>query len=187
MLNSYFSPLTHILLPFKKRKIHMHPFNLHKIQMPIGFEDYESILKSLCKQINAFNGEAYMTVDEKIVEKGCFHRRPGPHVDGFWVKESHSHGQPKPPGSHIHKKNIARMPLILVSNEVGCRVWSGLFDELPQSDGDLSHVKLKENKSEILEANRAYFLSGDCIHESLPMQETVKRSLLRITLPIELK
>lgn len=186
MLNSHYTELMPAKLPpFKGRQKYMHTFNLAKPIMAEGFEDYFEVVYDLCQKAGATSGLAHMTVDEKIVEKGATQRRPGPHVDGCFVpaKNSWDHSG----GGWKHNCNnvgteIGRMPIIVVSNIAACKVWSGQFDGEPKNNGDLSHLDLPEG--ELLPANVGYLLSPDCIHESLPMTETVERIFLRIALPV---
>ena len=71
-----------------------------------------------------------------------------------------------------------RMAVIIASSEIGCRVWDGVFDGEPKSDGDLSHLDLDEG--EILPANVGFYLSADCVHESIIQLKPIKRTFLRI-------
>jgi hypothetical protein len=187
-LNSFYKALCPVALPWKGRKKYMHTFDLSNILMAEGFEDYLEIVKSLCGAAGAHTGSAHMTVDEGEIERGTTQRRPGPHVDGCFVP-SHN-GWEHTGGGWKHYCNntgteYGRMPVIVASNIARCKAWKGVFAGEPKNDGDLSHLELPEG--EILPANVAYLLSPDCIHESLPMIETVKRTFLRIALPNDFK
>ena len=63
------------------------------------------------------------------------------------------------------------------------QAWRGMFDAVPASDGDLSHLTLGDG--EILPANVGFLLSADCVHESMIQPTSIPRSFLRIALPVE--
>lgn len=187
MLFSKYKPLCEVNFPnYQGRQKYMHSFDLENPVMADGFEDYETIVKNLCEAAGAKHGIAHMTVDEKIVEAGMSQRRPKPHVDGCFYPTLSSWGGGG--GGWNHYCNningegpLRRMPVIVAADVVGCRAWRGEFNAMPAHDGDLSHLDL--GNGEILNANRGYLLSADCIHESMIMPERVRRMFLRIALP----
>lgn len=187
ILNSYYRELCPVVLPtFKGRQKYMHTFDLAKPVMAEGYDDYFEVVYDLCRKAGAFVGLAHMTVDEKIVERGQTQRRPGPHVDGCFVPAQNSWSH-TPGGGWKHGCNnvgteIGRMPIIVASNIAACKCYPGIFEATPKDDGDLSHVELPDG--ELCAPNTGYLLSADCIHESLPMTETVERIFLRIALPV---
>lgn len=186
MLKSDYRKLGPIELPYQARQKYMHTFDLANPVMAPGFEDYLEPVLTLCRLAGAHEGEAHMTVDEKEIMPGQTQRRPGPHVDGCFVpaKNSWSHGGGgwKHGCNNIGGEVIGRMPIIVAASVAGCKAWRGTFDGQPKSDGDLSHLDLGEG--ELLPANVGYILSPDCIHESMPFATKVRRSFLRIALPL---
>lgn len=189
MLNSNYKEITRIELPFKNRQHYMHSFDLNNISVPKGFEDYLPIVEKICRIAGVLKGEAHLTVDEKLVLKGATQRKPKPHVDGCFYEQNYSWGH----GGWNHTCNniglngydYKRMPVIVASSVQGCRAWKGVYNATPKDDGDLSHLALPEGK--LLTENMAYLLSADCIHESLPMTETLERTFVRIALPVDFK
>lgn len=189
MLDSRYLELCPVDLPYRGRQKYMHTFDLAKPVMAVGFEDYLEPVKRLCHAAMAFVGVAHMTVDERIVDAGKSQRRPGPHVDGCFMPMAGKWGHDGPGPTWLHYCNntgteIGRMPVIVAANVVGCRCYPGVFDGAPREDGDLGHLKLP--KGENLRSNVGYLLSADCVHESLPMLETIERTFLRIALPVNL-
>lgn len=189
MLNSDFRSLCPVQLPYKDRQFYMHSFDLEAVTMPKGFEDYYGPVKALCYAAGATQGIAHMTVDEKIVTAGMSQRRPKPHVDGCFYPSLGDWGGGNGKWNHycnsIGVGPLKRMPVVVAASEVGCRAWRGLFEAEPSEDGDLSHVLL--GQAEYFPANTGYLLSPDCIHESLIMDRPIKRTFLRIALPVEFK
>lgn len=194
MLNSNYRPLCGVPLPYKERQHYMHSFDLSSPKMPLGFEDYLLPVAMLCAAAGAYQGTAYMTVDEKVVQAGTSQRRPKPHVDGVFIpnllhrdgKSIGDWGGTSDRGWNHGCNNIGigpvrRMPVIVASSVVGCRVWKGEFDAVPGEDGDLSGLELDEG--EMLPPNIGYLLSPDCVHESMIQPMAVPRTFLRIALP----
>lgn len=191
VLVSRFKLLTEVTLPEAKgRQVYMHEIDLENPTVPEGFEDYLDPVIALLKSANAKAGTAFLTVDEKVVKKGATQRRPKPHVDGLF-RPSYGGGGVWGHGGggggwnhYCNEVPEKRMPVIVASNAVGCRVWSGDFVGEPKNDGDLSHLELGEG--ELVPANLGYLLSPDCIHESLPMDRDTNRTFIRIALPADM-
>jgi hypothetical protein len=188
ILNSYSKELYPVLLPYKGRQKYMHSFDLSNPKMSEGFEDYLEIVKGLCAAAGVIQGTAHMTVDEKIVRAGMSQRRPKPHVDGCFIPSigdwGHGGG-----GGWLHGcNNISidvpkRMAVIVAANEIGCKVWEGLFKGDPKNDGDLSHIVGQLGEGKVLTPGVGYYLSPDCVHESMILDKDTQRTFLRIALP----
>lgn len=189
-LNSYFRELCPAALPYAGRQLYMHSFDARRPTMPAGFEDY---MHPVLKLLNAAafagvftDGTVHMTVDEKIVAAGMSQRRPGPHVDGRFSREAMRWGHDGPGPQWLHNCNditgapVGRMPIIVAASVPGCRAWEGVFDATPADDGDLSHLSLGEGV--VLPAGVAYWLSPDCVHESMRFDRDTPRTFLRLAL-----
>lgn len=212
MLHSDYRQLCAVRLPYFGRQKYMHSFDLAAPKMADGFDDYLEPVKALCKAAGALAGTAHMTVDEKVVLAGESQRRPGPHVDGCFVPEvvaptvvHHTRVVYEPQytgggfwghgggSGWLHCCNdikagpIGRMAVIVASNEVGCRVWRGVFEGKPKSDGDLEHIRPQLDGGVLLRPNVGYLLSPDCVHESIRMDDDTQRTFLRIALPLDFR
>lgn len=189
--------LCEVKLPYKGRQKYMYTFHLANPTMPEGFEDYLDIVSELCATVKAHEGFAHMTVDEKEVKAGTSQRRPKPHVDGCFVLEipklsegvytggSWTHRSWLHYCNNIRVGHVSRMPVIIASSYPACKAWHGTFIGDPAEDGDLSHIADQLDDGKVLESNVAYLLSPDCVHESMILKEDVKRTFLRIALPID--
>jgi hypothetical protein len=186
-LISDYKALIPVALPYLGRQKYMHTFDLANPVMAKGFEDYLEPVASLCRAAGYLSGEAHLTVDEKIVEAGMSQRRPKPHVDGCFVPSMNRWGGTTGQWAHycndVGLSRIGRMPVIVAASVAGCRAWRGKFYGRPAKDGDLSHIADQLGVGEILPANVGYWLSSDCVHESMVFDRTVQRTLLRIALP----
>lgn len=190
MLNSYYRELCRVELPFAGRQKYMHTFDLAAPMMAEGFEDYMEPVRRLCAAAGATRGLAHMTVDEKIVSAGMSQRRPRPHVDGCFMPAAMRWGHgPGPQWLHdcndIATGGVQRMAVIVAASVAGCRAWEGQFDATPSSAGDLSHIEHMLGHGKVLPANVGYWLSPDCVHESMVFDVPTRRTFLRIALPVE--
>ena len=191
ILRSTFRPLCQVKFPYYQgRQKRYHTFDLAHPTMPAGFEDYSTLVIDLCDAANAHEGEAHLTIDEKIIAAGMSQRRPKPHVDGcFRVDGDRAYwGGGGPQWLHfcndVGASAIGRMAVIVAASLPGCRAWKGVFNERPAKDGDLSHIQTQLGEGEVLKANTAYLLSPDCVHESMTFDQQVLRTFLRIALPV---
>lgn len=191
VLHSAYRPLVAVTLPpFAARQMRYHAFDLAAPHMPVGFEDYLQPVAALCEAAGARDGEAYLTVDEKVIPAGMSQRRPRPHVDGCFRR----HGDQMSwggggSGKWLHYCNdvgaspIGRMAVIVAASVSGCRAWKGRFLGRPAVDGDLSHIADQLGEGEVLPANVGHLLSPDCVHESMTFERETRRTFIRIALP----
>lgn len=182
-------PLCSIKLPFKGRQLYMAPVDIYKPVMPNGYEDYLDIFKTVTEMACVFDGEAYLTVDEKHLAPGDTQRKPGPHIDGYYIKGRLYWGGGG--GGWNHNCNVVpdKMAVIVASSAPLCKIWEGTFAGVPKDDGDCSHIinPSDDQFARIFPANEAYLLSKECIHESLPAPEMMSRSFMRIALPAKFR
>lgn len=216
LLYSDYRPLVPVRLPIPKdRQFYMHSFDLSTPTVPNGFEDYLEAVLSLCTASGA-KGMAHLTIDEKVIKAGMSQRRPKPHVDGCFIPakptvtikrsdiafNSWTHELPSPAGNwghggggnvwahgcnNVSLRELARMPVIVAASVPGCKAWRGIFDGMPASDGDLSHIEDQLVGGEVLPANVGYLLSPDCVHESMIFAKDTPRTFIRIALPNDYK
>lgn len=191
ILNSQYRSLGGVLLPtYSGRQMRCHAFDLANPSMPEGFEDYMRPVSALMSAAGAASGEAYLTVDEKIVEAGMSQRKPRPHVDGCFRNIGGKMNWGGGGSGWLHYCNdvgassIGRMAVIVAASVAGCRAWKGVFSGRPGADGDLSHIAGQLGEGEVLPANTGYLLSPDCVHESMRFERDTTRTFIRIALPI---
>ena len=188
-LRSNYRQLVTVTLPYFGRQMRYHAFDLAEPRMPVGFLDYLQPVAALCAAAGAVRGEAYLTVDEKIIPAGMSQRRPKPHVDGCFRSETMSWGGGGGGNGWLHYCNdvgaspIGRMAVIVAASVPGCRAWRGVFKGRPAKDGDLSHISDQLGAGFVLPANVGYLLSPDCVHESMTFEQETLRTFIRIALP----
>ena len=75
--------------------------------------------------------------------------------------------------------------MFIVSSYEACKGWNGVFEGQPGQGGDCSKIDLSKMSSFILNRNTLYWGNSTFIHESLPLDQKIKRQLVRITLPAD--
>lgn len=203
MIKSFARPLYSVQVPEFSGEIKMLPFNLNNISsLPNIVQD---IVTQMIKALPIKEGLAFLTVDAKRVIAGKTQRRPGKHIDGNYLfKESnsgwgHNPPYPQPQGWLVgnggktlsdkdHKLSYESETggMLIVSDYPLCKGWNGVFDGLPRTGGDCSHINTR-TRSFMLEPDVVYYGNSQFIHESLPAKISVDRTLIRITLPSDYK
>lgn len=183
-----------IVFPEYKQDVllYMYKTNLNNIILPKSYENYIEAINQMLFNIENKNDCCYITIDHKCIKSGNSHRRGGAHFDGNWIESSNKH--------NIHKLNCLNNSgkwttdnntwkydlkndtggMLLSSNYAACQVWNGYFNGNVKSGGDCSEIDLSNMKTEVIPENTVYFLNQLGIHESLPINQSVNRALIRI-------
>lgn len=193
MIQSFSKELFPVQIPVHTGELKMMPFNLSDLSgVP---EKFISLVRSMISFLPIKTGVAYLTVDGKEIQKGSSHRRGGPHTDGNYLQEGDwgkgggngwkvgGDGRTLSPEEHKLSYESSTGGMIIVSDYPACKGWNGVYDGLPNTGGDCSHINL--SKGFILKPNTVYYGNSQWIHESLPVNKTVHRTLVRITLPTD--
>jgi hypothetical protein len=161
-------------------RIQLMPIRMHD---PSSLPDYLScwrdVYSQLCRLVSSVDGVGYLTIDQKWVEQGEYHRRPGLHVDGMaiWGAGGSWGGR----------------GMLVASDTVGCAAWKQEFQGQPMAgtdagdpnEGNCDHLRrqCREDCKYILRANKAYWCDAMCVHESLPITKSGYRTFVRLSLP----
>lgn len=130
------------------------------------------------------DGPLYLMVDQSFVHAGAAQRRPGLHVDGYWIPRLQCHGRPEPGHGHCVKAEDWPVEAILLASNVSAsRSFVGEYDGVPGEGGDCSHIGT-ENLNQIrLLSDVCWAGNVTMLHESLPVAEDCFRTLVRINVP----
>lgn len=193
MLKSKSKLIKPISLPeYRGDRVYMHEFDIENPKLPTGYERWESVFMDMINSSPKKTGKAFLTIDEKVVKKGESHRRGGPHTDGNYIFGwggggsgwlTGEDGRFLPKEKHEKQYCSEKGGMLIVSSYEACKGWNGDYEGQPNQGGDCSHLDLSKMESFILKKNNLYWGNSTFIHESLPLEEDVKRQLIRITLP----
>jgi hypothetical protein len=196
MINSISKELQAIVIPSFNGEIKMLPFDLKSLsEIP---QEFKELIRSMIEVLPQKQGIAYLTVDGKVVEKNTTQRRGGAHIDGNYLPSlkwgsgnGGGNGWKVGEGgrslsSKEHKLSYQSTTggMIIASNYPGCKGWNGKFNNDPGIGGDCTHLN-DLGEGFILKPNTIYYGNSQFIHESLPIDKTVHRTLVRITLPMD--
>lgn len=202
MLESKIKEIGEIKFPkFSKADLYMYPIDLgaKKVVLPKNLTRFNKSINEMLKQSPIKSGIAFVTIDARIVEKETTHRRGGPHVDGNFIfswpgsdDEGGSggwltgvKGRILSPKNHKLQYCNKKGGMLIAATHSACKAWIGKYKARPKQGGNCAHMKKQLNKltNVLLKPNVVYLGNSTCIHESLPIENTIKRTLIRITLP----
>ena len=183
------------------------------IELPKQFKEYEKALNHIMNKIPLQEGanKHYVTIDSKFFTVKESLRREGVHIDGNfcadpdfktatwggtsttwggtsvspqlivttkWVSE---HKLVIPIGKYVSSDLGG---LLVVSNEVGCKIWGGEFTGTVGNEGDFYNMKsqLKKENEYVLGKNELWLMSSNTPHDSLLIGKGKRRTFLRVTL-----
>jgi hypothetical protein len=187
----------------KGQSIDLADINENLSMVPFDLETLKGIPQHLVEKVRQMTshllepkGEAYLTVHTKELKANDTHRRPGAHIDGNYIIGRASwgggggwkvggDGQTLTTKEHSLSYDIKRGGMLIASDYPACRGWNGVIKGKASTGGDCSHIDLKDHKWNMLERNTVYYGTSQFIHESLPVNEDVTRTLMRITLPAD--
>lgn len=188
---------------FTGERVYMRPFTKRK-GLPFDLRRWQPTVDAMLDGVDVA-GPIYIMVDQGIVQPGTTQRRPGLHIDGYWIPAIRAHGaeprddwgQELPKGEHSSEPRLAspgghnwshsnfNVPeaLILASDVTASRALVGQFDSPPGQGGDYTHLDTTGLTSVLLEAGAAYAGNVTMLHESLPLAVATPRTLVRLNVP----
>lgn len=204
--NSKCTPGPVVTFPeWRGERHYMLPFTLAK-GLPAEVSRYEQTVQQMMLAVAVSPDQVcYLMVDEAEISPDKFHRRPGLHVDGYWHAGLQCHGggggshgpkpnpghrpsppthAPTPPG-HSPAGNCSEV-LLLASNYGSARALLGTYQRNFLDDwrgGNCSEIPQSGLTEIRLEGGRVYNMDVFSLHESLPVTQHVRRSLVRINIP----
>lgn len=157
--------------------------------LPADLQRWQPTVDAMLDGIDV-DGPIYLMVDEGIVGAGQPQRRPGLHVEGYWIAAAQRHGGGG--GGHCGAWKgdgwatcdfSAPEATILASNIRASRALAGQYHGDPREGGACSHLDISDLTEVALQADRVYAGNVAMLHESLPVDVTCMRTLVRLTVP----
>jgi len=195
MLASTVSKLGEVSFPtWTGLQIYMTPIR-KGVPLPNQIQGYTDTVNQILANVDT-DEEMYLMIDEKFVKAGDYHRRPGKHVDGYWIPSMQMHGGGGPkhspfpsPGRHSPGRHtgVGSMEgLLLASNTGDAMSYVGEYSRDFVKDwrgGDCSSIDTASLMPVYMEPNLVYAANVMTVHESLPVKKDCFRSLVRINIP----
>ena len=179
--------------------INMMPFvmerSFKKTKLPRNLRFYWLSVIKHCIVDSEVGKIGYLTIDERYVDEGLSHRRPGIHTESTGVTMlKGGRGIVDPMylswgrGRFLGGVDLEGGIYMASNVENSCRVWNCQIQR-PEVDsldivgkhGDVEHLRewLSE-KSEVMVANRIYWITDRTPHESLPLAKGTYRQFFRL-------
>ena len=185
MYQSTAQKLNSVTFPeYQGERVYMEKF-YKKEGLPSSLSRWQKTVDQMLENIET-DEPIFIMIDQSIVEPNTSHRRPGPHIDGYWIEELQAHGGN---GGHRFPTDLwgtldfnKPESIILASNIKGCKGYVGEWEGSIKEGGDLSHLNLNHLNTFELEPNISYLGNVSFIHESLPLTKKTERTLVRLNL-----
>lgn len=175
---------------FTKERVYMEKF-FKKTGLPSYLKRWQKTVDAMLKTVETDN-PIFIMIDQGTVKPSQSHRRPGAHIDGYWCEELRSH---RGSGGHImttkgwntgHAWNTSAElsepeAIILASDYSSCVGYIGEWEGMVGQGGDVSHLNLDSMEKIKLESNKVYVGNVGFIHESIPVEQEVNRTLVRLS------
>lgn len=173
-------------------------------KVPAGMEVWQHTVDQMLDGIPA--PLAYLMIDQKVLQPGETHRRPGLHMDGYWDAGCRGHDS-RPPehrGISAHGGTAPAGPqhrpsprhtgwetcdfstpeaTLLASSYGASRALTGEWEGKPGQGGDCSHIDTDGMGHWYLKPGACWAGNVAMLHASLPVSQSVARTLVRITVP----
>lgn len=174
---------------FRGDRFYMVPFT-QRDGLPEYMSHWQTTVDDMLSGIEV-SGVAYIMVQQKIVPAGMPQRRPGVHVDGYWVQSARRHGGG---GRHVfnggrdndnrwrHVDFSRPEALLLASDRTGSRAFVGVWTGPVAAGGCLAEADLSKTETVALEGGHCYAGNVTMAHESTPFGGG-PRTLVRISVP----
>jgi hypothetical protein len=185
--------------------IYMQPIDFENPDMEN--DKWNGTVKDLVERTGIKKGIGYVTVDQKTIKGGDAQRRGGRHIDGNygptmgwntwntstikpmgwatpsrWGNPDTETPKPRWVKPTWNTNTLDNGGILLVSDVVGCRAWEGVLDGEYGEGGSCEHIDVSQMNTFKMKENVVY-LGNHFIHESIPVEKTTNRTLVRLTLP----
>lgn len=177
---------------FTGERVYMRAFRKAE-GLPADLARWQGTVDSMLDGVET-DQEIYLMVDQSPVVAGVAQRRPGVHIDGYWVAGLNAHGG----GGHraaprkgywdskpdwLHCDFSKPEGLILASDVQASRAFEGWYQGTPGDGGDFGHVTTGKLTEHRLRAGTVYAGNVTMLHESLPVRTDCLRTLVRLSVP----
>ena len=189
MFNSKFLQTSSVTFPeFKGEHQYMRKFFKNQ-GLPSDLARWQETVDQMLIGVETDN-PIFIMIDQGVVKSGTSHRRGGKHIDGYWQENINAHGGGH--GGHrisaswrtVPKWSTAELKepeaIILASSIAACNAYVGTWDGIIGEGGDCSNIDTSNMQKVSLQANKTYIGNVGFIHESIPIDKDVERTLVRL-------
>lgn len=164
-------------------RLYMVPFDptMHRA-LPNELRRWKNTISAMLDTLMVLPERAcYVMIDQAELRPNQYHRRPGLHIDGYWLSDD---ATPEPLEVRMQREGLrGKETLLLASDVLGAVAYKGAWTGMPQDGGDCSHIDTSNMERVELEPNVCWALNVTGLHASIPMTKATKRTLIRINCP----
>lgn len=196
LINSTYCKVSHgnsLNFPlFSDERILMKPVVLGRQNgVPKQYEGLLDTLFGLCESRH-IGSIGYLTIDEQEVKAGETLREAGWHIDGEyqgeqlgWDTVSTWNYAVNESGYSTHIHGGAANGFLIASTTSHCEAFLGDVDvDGVDEKGGIDFDPFRQAAiSNVLDPNTAYWVCNNCIHQSMPVEETIRRQFTRLNMP----
>lgn len=168
-------------------RVYMQEFYKHA-PLPTNLHRWAKTLDAMLDGVDT-DGPMYLMIDQGVVRAGTSQRRPGVHIDGYWVPSIQAHGGGRHEGRWDNGGGwntagfVEKEGILLASSVQAAQAFSGDFAGQPGEGGDCSHIDIGHLSPTTMLAGSVYAGNVTMLHESLPVAFDTLRTLVRINVP----
>lgn len=172
---------------FLAERVYMREFR-SETGLPEDLKRWQGTVDQMLQGVDT-DGPIYLMIDQGVVRANTSHRRPGAHIDGYWIAGKRRHGGGGrhaggwDSGGWLNCDFSKPEALILASDFCASRALIGEFEGQPGEGGDCSTLDLSTLAEVRLQAGIAYAGNVTMVHESLPVERDTQRTLVRLSVP----
>lgn len=174
---------------YSGERVYMREFTKRQ-GLPIDLTRWQSTVDAMLDGVDA-DGPIYLMIDQGMVRAGSSQRRPGVHIDGYWIPSIQAHGGrhmtgvwDNGSGGRWKTCNFSHPEaIILASSVTAARAFAGEFDGAPSEGGDCAHINTTGLRETVLKSGFAYAGNVTMLHESLPVTADCLRTVVRLNVP----
>lgn len=207
MYTSQIQERGHVMFPpFAGERHYMVPF-FPQLGLPRRLSHWQPTVDAMLAGFKP-DRPVFFMADQREVPAGESHRRPGVHVDGYWVPGLKAHGGGHrvggshiPAGRHLGRHGMSAAGkwsnnptwshvdfsepelLLLASSVIGARSYLGDYDEAAIGDGGAYAGLVDELEPMDLMDHRVYAGTVGTLHESIPLMRGGQRTCVRLNCP----
>ena len=174
---------------FLAERVYMREFRL-ETGLPEDLRRWQGTVDQMLAGVDT-DSPIYLMIDQGVVKANTSHRRPGAHIDGYWIAAKQRHGGSgghvgrwDSPGQQWNSCSFDKAEALILASDVSAsRALVGSFEGFPGEGGDCSLLDLSNLAEVRLKAGIAYAGNVTMVHESLPVLQDTTRTLVRLSVP----
>ncbi len=174
---------------FTGERVYMRKFTKQS-GLPDDLQRWQPTVDAMLNGVDC-DGDIFIMIDQGSIKAGQSHRRPGAHIDGYWIESLQAHrgsggghritGAWDTGGGGWKTCDFTESEgIILASDIAACKAFVGDYTGTIGESGDCSSIDTSRMGNAIMNPFTAYAGNVSMLHESLPINFDCERTLVRL-------